>query len=39
VAYPEATPEDLAETVRLVEQLDRRCLASQADARDSAALL
>jgi NAD(P)-dependent dehydrogenase (short-subunit alcohol dehydrogenase family) len=38
VAYPAATPEDLAETVRLVDQLDRRCLASQADARDSAAM-
>jgi (+)-trans-carveol dehydrogenase len=38
VAYPAATPADLAETVRLVEQLDRRCLASQADARDSDAM-
>ena len=38
VVYPAATPEDLAETVRLVEKLDRRCLASQADARDSGAM-
>lgn len=38
VLYPSATPEDLAETVRQVEQLDRRCLASQADARDSEAM-
>ncbi len=32
---PAATPEDLAETVRLVEALDRRIIARQADARDS----
>src|SRR5258707_14967315 len=32
VVYPAATPADLAETVRLVEKLDRRCLASAADA-------
>lgn len=38
VVYPAATPEDLAETVRLVEKLDRRCLASRADARDSGAM-
>jgi len=38
VLYPAATPEDLAETVRQVEQLDRRCLASQADVRDSKAM-
>jgi (+)-trans-carveol dehydrogenase len=38
VAYPMATPEDLAETVRLVEDLDRRILAHQADVRDGAAL-
>src|SRR5258708_39712813 len=38
VAYPAATPDDLTETVRLVEKLDRRCLASQADARDSEAM-
>jgi (+)-trans-carveol dehydrogenase len=38
VDYPLATPEDLAETVRQVEALDRRIVASQADVRDSAAL-
>jgi (+)-trans-carveol dehydrogenase len=38
VGYPLATPEDLAETVRQVEALDRRIVASQADVRDSAAL-
>jgi SDR family mycofactocin-dependent oxidoreductase len=37
-AYPPATPEDLAETVRLVEAEDRRIVARQADVRDSAAL-
>lgn len=31
---PVATPEDLAETVRLVEALDRRIIAGQADVRD-----
>ncbi|HEV7471350.1 MAG TPA: mycofactocin-coupled SDR family oxidoreductase [Pseudonocardia sp.] len=36
--YPPATEEDLAETVRLVEELDRRVLATKADVRDSAAL-
>jgi SDR family mycofactocin-dependent oxidoreductase len=34
VAYPLATPEDLAETVRQVEALDRRIFARQADVRD-----
>ena len=34
VGYPMATAEDLAETVRLVEQADRRILASQVDVRD-----
>ncbi len=34
VPYPMATPEDLAETVRQVEALDRRIVASQADVRD-----
>ena len=34
VAYPLATPEDLAETVREVEALDRRIFARQADVRD-----
>jgi SDR family mycofactocin-dependent oxidoreductase len=34
VPYPMSTPDDLAETVRLVEDLDRRCVAVQADVRD-----
>jgi (+)-trans-carveol dehydrogenase len=34
VPYPMATPEDLAETIRAVEALDRRIVASQADVRD-----
>jgi SDR family mycofactocin-dependent oxidoreductase len=38
VGYPLATPEDLAETVRQVEALDRRIVATQADVRDTAAL-
>ncbi|MQA97641.1 MAG: mycofactocin-coupled SDR family oxidoreductase [Streptosporangiales bacterium] len=38
VAYPMATPEDLAETVRLVEALDRRIVADRADVRDIGAL-
>jgi SDR family mycofactocin-dependent oxidoreductase len=38
VSYPMSTPEDLAETVRLVEQLDRRIVATQADVRDAASL-
>ena len=38
VPYPLATPEDLAETVRQVEALDRRIFAAQADVRDEAAL-
>ena len=33
---PPATPEDLAETVRLVEALDRRIIVGQVDARDAA---
>jgi (+)-trans-carveol dehydrogenase len=36
VTYPLATAGDLAETVREVEKLDRRCLAFEADAGDSA---
>jgi (+)-trans-carveol dehydrogenase len=36
--YPLATQADLDETVRLVEELDRRCIAVTADARDSAAM-
>jgi (+)-trans-carveol dehydrogenase len=38
VAYAMSTPEDLAETVRQVEDLDRRIHAHQADVRDGAAL-
>ena len=38
VPYPMATPEDLAETVRQVEALDRRIVATQADVRDYDAL-
>jgi (+)-trans-carveol dehydrogenase len=38
VDYPMATPDDLAETVRQVEALDRRIVATQADVRDTAAL-
>jgi NAD(P)-dependent dehydrogenase (short-subunit alcohol dehydrogenase family) len=36
--YPPAKPADLDETVRLVDVEGRRCLASAADVRDSAAL-
>lgn len=38
VPYPMSTPEDLAETVRSVEALDRRIVARQADVRDFSAL-
>ncbi len=38
VAYPMSTPEDLAETVKAVEALDRRIVARQADVRDEAGL-
>ena len=38
IKYPMATPDDLAETVRQVEALDRRVIATQADVRDFAAL-
>jgi SDR family mycofactocin-dependent oxidoreductase len=38
VPYPLATPEDLAQTVKEVEALDRRIFARQADVRDRAAL-
>jgi SDR family mycofactocin-dependent oxidoreductase len=38
VPYPMATPDDLAETGRLVEELDRRVITVQADVRSSAAL-
>jgi SDR family mycofactocin-dependent oxidoreductase len=34
VPYPMSKPDDLQETVRLVEDLDRRCVAVQADVRD-----
>jgi SDR family mycofactocin-dependent oxidoreductase len=34
VSYPMATPEDLDETVRLVEKTGRRILAREADVRD-----
>ena len=36
--YPHATDDDLAETVKLVEKLDRRIVATKADVRDSAAV-
>jgi NAD(P)-dependent dehydrogenase (short-subunit alcohol dehydrogenase family) len=36
--YPPATEEDLAETVKAVEALDRRIVAHKADVRDSKAL-
>jgi SDR family mycofactocin-dependent oxidoreductase len=36
--YPPATEDDLAETVRQVEALDRRIVATKADVRDTAAL-
>jgi SDR family mycofactocin-dependent oxidoreductase len=38
VPYPMATSEDLKETVRLIEDLDRRIVAREADARDLAAV-
>jgi SDR family mycofactocin-dependent oxidoreductase len=38
VPYPTATPEDLRETVRQVEALDRRIIATEADVRDFTAL-
>jgi (+)-trans-carveol dehydrogenase len=38
VAYPLATADDLGETVQLVEALDRRIVARQADVRDAASL-
>ncbi len=36
--YPLSTPEDLAETAKAVENLDRRIIARQADVRDRNAL-
>jgi SDR family mycofactocin-dependent oxidoreductase len=38
VPYAMSTPDDLAETVKEVEALDRRIIASQADVRDYAAV-
>jgi (+)-trans-carveol dehydrogenase len=38
VPYPMSTPEDLAQTVKEVEALDRRIVATQADVRDYAGL-
>ena len=38
VAYPLATSEDLAETVRQVEAHDRRIVATEADVRDGDAM-
>ncbi|HXB49068.1 MAG TPA: mycofactocin-coupled SDR family oxidoreductase, partial [Streptosporangiaceae bacterium] len=38
VPYPMATPEDLEQTVKDVEALDRRIVATQADVRDFEAL-
>jgi SDR family mycofactocin-dependent oxidoreductase len=38
VSYRMATPEDLAQTVKDVEALDRRIIAAQADIRDAQAL-
>jgi len=38
VPYPMATPDDLAMTAKLVEELDRRIVTRQADVRDTAAL-
>ncbi len=38
VGYPLASAEDMDETVRLVEALDRRIIATRTDVRDSAAL-
>jgi SDR family mycofactocin-dependent oxidoreductase len=38
VPYPGATSEDLAQTAKLVEDLDRRVLTREADVRDSGAM-
>ncbi len=38
VPYEMSTPDDLAETVRLIEALDRRIVATQADVRDFGAV-
>jgi SDR family mycofactocin-dependent oxidoreductase len=39
VGYPLATPEDLVETTRLVEEQGRRCVSALADVRDLDAVL
>jgi len=39
VVYPAATPDDLAETVRLVEKLGRRVVASEVDVREYDSLM
>jgi len=39
VTYPLATPDDLAETVRLVEAEGRRCVSATADVRDLEAMI
>jgi SDR family mycofactocin-dependent oxidoreductase len=39
VPYPLATPHDLAETVRLVEEEGARCVAARADVRDLAGMI
>jgi SDR family mycofactocin-dependent oxidoreductase len=39
VGYSLATPEDLAETVRLVEEQGRRCVSATVDVRDLEAML
>lgn len=38
ILYPPATPEDLAETIRAIEERGRKVLAREIDTRDSAAL-
>ena len=38
IPYPMNSPEDLSETVALVEKQDRRCLAKIADVRDLSAM-
>jgi SDR family mycofactocin-dependent oxidoreductase len=38
IDYPNATPDDLRETVKLVEGVGRRVLASEVDVRDAAAV-
>src|SRR5580693_4199587 len=38
VPYPMSTPDDLAETAKQVEALDRRIFTAQADVRDADAL-